>query len=460
MRILSRATAIALALMMFFSVLPGCVAEQAPAPNVLTEAAILIDADTGKVLYAKNPDAAMYPASTTKIMTCLLAIENGGLYDTIVIPQEAANVPKDSSLVPVTVGEEMPMIDLLYGFMLHSGNDAGNAVAALVAGSVEAFVSRMNQKAAELGMTGTHFSNPHGYHADDHYTTARDLAILTREAMKSETFREIVGTPGYIIAPSNKRDTNLKIVNSNLMLLSSSEFYSEDVVGVKTGFTNAAGQTFVLAAKRGGARLIGVLLKSGAKSDAPERWQDAKTLMEYGFGRYTSYSFQELYAMSPASVTVINAAQDDPLAGELELSAANLTGAFSAACVDGDASALVESFRANRQYAISADLTAPIASGTIIGTLTYASDDGQSVTATLVASRDVEAEPEPLGIEDVFPFLEGVDWDAAARVAKVGAVVLALLLILRTILRIRRNIRRRRARKRRPNAYRRNSYYE
>lgn len=427
----------------------ACVqAEQALTPEALVaEAAILIDADTGTPLFEKNADRAMYPASTTKIMTCLLALEYGHLDEVITIPQEAANVPKDSSLMPVNVGEEMMFMDLLYGLMIHSGNDSANAIAVIVAGSVDAFVDMMNAKAASLGMTGTHFANPHGYHEDDHYTTARDMARLAQEAMKNPEFRTIVGTPGYIIEPTNKRSERLKMVNSNLMIISETEYYYEGMTGVKTGFTGAAGQTFVFAAERDGASLIGVNMKTADNKDAAQRWIDTKAMLDYGFTRYVRYSFADLYNLSPASVQILNAIETDPYGGELSLTIANVMGDFSAACIDGDATAALADFQSKRQYSLTADLIAPIAAGTIIGTLSYPLEDGSAVTATLVASRSIEEQPEEVTIVDFLPFLEGVDLDAAEQVFKIGAAVLVVLLILRAILRARQRARRRKQRR-------------
>ena len=133
------------------------------------ESAVAIDADTGEILFSKNARVRMYPASTTKVMTLLLAVESGWSFDTpVTIPPEAAEIPSDSSTVPVYPGEVMSFGDLLYGLMLHSGNDAANAVAVLVSGSIPAFVQRMNERAAELGCTGTHFANAHGYHDENH----------------------------------------------------------------------------------------------------------------------------------------------------------------------------------------------------------------------------------------------------------------------------------------------------
>lgn len=457
-----RKLSVVLLLALLLGLVPGAGAEQLLLPESLAaETAILIDAKTGAPLFEKNADRAMYPASTTKIMTCLLALEYGHLEEEIVIPKEAANVPKDSSLMPVTVGEEMMFIDLLYGLMLHSGNDSANAVAVIVGGSIEGFVDMMNAKAAELGMTGTHFSNAHGYHADDHYTTARDMARLAQAAMQNPEFRQIVGTPAYIIEPTNKRSERLKMVNSNLMLISETEYYYEGMTGVKTGFTGAAGQTFVFAAEVDGASVIGVNMKTGDSKDNPQRWADTRTMLDYGFTRYTHYSFAELYNMAPATVQIANAIETDPSGGELLLGIANVMGEFDAACLDGNTASALQDFQARRQYAITAELTAPIAAGTIVGTITYPAEDGSTVTATLVASRSIEEQPEVLTIADFLPFLEGIDMNAAAQVLKIGGAVLIALLVLRAVLCARQRARRRRQRRaaRRNNTYAQNGTY-
>lgn len=424
--------------------------------DLAAESAILIDGRTGEVVFEKNADRAMYPASTTKIMTCLLALEYGHLDETVTISQEAADVPKDSSLMPVTPGEQMSFRDLIHGLMLHSGNDSANAIAVVVAGSVDAFVARMNERAAQLGMTGTRYVNAHGYHADGHYTTARDMAILARTAMENETFRQIVSTPGYIIEPTNKRSERLKMVNTNLMILDGSEYYDARVIGVKTGFTKAAGQTFVFAAQSDGAYLIGVVMKTADDKDSGQRWLDTKALLDYGFARYRTYTFAELYNMGPAAVQIANAIETDPYGGELSLSIANVTGDYAVACLDGDASGALTEFRSRLQYSLSADLTAPISSGTIIGTVSLTDDEGNVSSATLVASRSIEEQPKVLTIVDFLPFLAGIDLDMAGKIVKIALCVLAVLFVLRTIARARRNARRRAQRRRARNG---SSYY-
>ena len=246
--------------------------------DLYAKACIVMEATTGNVLFAHEADTQLYPASTTKIMTLLLALERGGLDQEITIPACAADVPKDSSLVPVYEGEQMPFLDLLYGLIIRSGNDAANAVAELCAGSVDAFVARMNARAYELGMTGTHFVNPHGYHDPDHYTTARDLATLTRQGLTDPTFCQIVTCLRYTLPATSKRG-ELVIENAYEIFKPDSPFYIEGAAGVKSGYTSRAGFCYVGAAQRNGQTLIAVIL------DAPTRnraWTDLKRLFAYG----------------------------------------------------------------------------------------------------------------------------------------------------------------------------------
>jgi len=196
--------------------------EELTVDQLYSQAAILINEDTGEVLLQKNADQRMNPASTTKIMTALLALEYGNINAIVTIPKEAADIPLDSSVVPVTVGEEMTFKDLLYGFMLKSGNDAGNAIAVIIAGSVDAFVDMMNERAAELGCTNTHFVNPHGYTAEGHYTSARDMALITQAAMKHAMFRKIVSVGEYPMYAGQDKETIIR--NSNMLVTYGSKY--------------------------------------------------------------------------------------------------------------------------------------------------------------------------------------------------------------------------------------------
>ncbi len=236
------------------------------APSTSANCVILMDADTGKVLHEQNADAQALIASTTKIMTALVALEHLPLDMEFQIPSEASNI--EGSSMYLKAGEILTIEAMLYGLMLHSGNDAAVALALACSGSVEEFVALMNLKAQKLGLQNTHFENPNGLDGKMHYSCARDLAVLTQHALENEAFAKIVATKTITIA-------NRTLTNHNRLLWS-----CEGCIGVKTGYTKAAGRTLVSAAERNGRRLIAVTLCDG------NDWKDHIRLYEYGFSKY------------------------------------------------------------------------------------------------------------------------------------------------------------------------------
>ena len=240
--------------------------------------ACLINASTGETLLEKAADEPAEPASTTKIMTLLTALSLCDPGKTVVIPDEAADVPKDSTLVPVTPGETMVMRDLLYGMMIRSGNDAANAVAVLCSGSVDAFAEKMNETARKLGMENSHFVNPHGYTAPGHYTTARDLVTAARYGLTQQEFREIVTCLKYTLPKTEKREpleVNVKWEIFNPL----SEYYIPNAAGVKSGYTSTAGFCYVGAYQENGITLIAAVMGGQGRNMA---WTDLKRLFAYG----------------------------------------------------------------------------------------------------------------------------------------------------------------------------------
>lgn len=264
-------------------------------PNILCSTAVLIDANTGTILFEKNADQKMYPASLTKIMTAILALEMGDLSDVIKVdddtPYEIAG-----SHVALEPGEILSLKDMLYALMLPSANDAALAIAKHYGGgSEEKFVSLMNEKAKELGAYNTHFVNPHGLHDDDHYTTAADLALITKYAMNNEDFRKIVSTKKYEIKPTNKKSETRYFANLNRLVHNSgyNQIYVDGVyispeyeyaTGVKTGYTPEAGNTLVASAEKNNTELIAVAMNGISL----EMYQDAHNLFNYGFEEYES----------------------------------------------------------------------------------------------------------------------------------------------------------------------------
>ncbi len=238
---------------------------QAP-PTLLAEAALLGDESTGEVLWEKNAHQRRAVASTTKIMTALIALERASLEEEVVVSAAAAYT--GGNRVGLAPGERLSVRDLLYGLLLNSGNDAATALAEHVAGSVEAFVGLMNAKAQTLGMADTHFVNPHGLDAEGHYSSAYDLWLLAREAMKIPVFREMVAMPTQTSGPRT-------YVNLNLLLTA---YPGAD--GVKTGTSEWAGECLVASATQRGHRLIAVVLHS------PDRYGDTTALLDWGFAAH------------------------------------------------------------------------------------------------------------------------------------------------------------------------------
>lgn len=266
--------------------------------------ALLIDMQSGNVLYKKNGDDRLYPASTTKILTSLLAIENGNLDDTIIVGEEVHMIPWDSSKALLQTGEQIKLRDLLMGLMLPSGNDAAMTVAVYVGRKVsndtpldetkaiEKFVQLMNERAKKLGTKDSYFVNPHGYDNKNHYTTPHDLALISREAMKNEFFREVVATSKYNVEDGYALNSGPALENightwrnTNQLINKSSGNYYEYATGIKTGFTTPAGQCIVSSASKDGLDLIAVVLNSTIQA----KWEDPKKLLSFGFDNYICY---------------------------------------------------------------------------------------------------------------------------------------------------------------------------
>ncbi|MBQ9756803.1 MAG: D-alanyl-D-alanine carboxypeptidase [Clostridia bacterium] len=274
-------------LLVFFS----CASlEVSAAPALSGEAAILIDGKTGNVLYEKNSEKVMFPASTTKIMTAIVAldaVEKGeiSLDQPLVLQKEAFDtLDPDGSSVGLKVGEEMKLLNLLEGLLIASGNDAAVTIAQGVSGSIEAFVARMNEKAKELGLSSTRFENPHGLHNPQHYTTAYDMSQMAYFAMKNETFRNIVECAHIYLPATNMSDKRYFINTNNLVSRMRYPYYFYDyATGIKTGSTSEAGYCLVASAEMGDKSVISVLFNA---EDISVSHNESKELLEFGLTEF------------------------------------------------------------------------------------------------------------------------------------------------------------------------------
>ena len=242
--------------------------------GVSARGAVLMEASSGEVAFGQNENARLPMASTTKIMTALVALESMDPKTPVTIPPEAVGI--EGSSIYLVTGEVLTLEQLLYALLLESANDAAAAIALAVSGSIEAFAEAMNQRAAQLGLTDTHFVNPHGLDDENHYTTARELALIAKAALEIPLFREICSTERKTIPLHGEEGTRL-LLNHNRLLGS-----YEGCIGVKTGYTKRTGRCLVSAARRDGVTLIAVTL------NAPDDWRDHTAMLDYGFALYES----------------------------------------------------------------------------------------------------------------------------------------------------------------------------
>ena len=257
-------------------------------PEIGAEGAILLEANTGIVLYAKNPDERLYPASTTKLMTCLIAAEKCSMTEMVSFSHNAVfSIGQGSSNIGIDEGQSMPMKECLYGILTASANEVANAVAEHVAGNMDDFVILMNQKAEDLGCTNTHFVNANGLFNEEHYTSARDLAIIAASFFKNEQLAKIANTPSYHFEATATQPDDFVVRNKHQLI--SGEIKYEGIKGGKTGYTGEARQTLVTCAEKDGMKLICVIMKE----ENPYQFTDTVSLFEYGFSNFIPTNVSE-----------------------------------------------------------------------------------------------------------------------------------------------------------------------
>lgn len=255
------------------------------AADIASDTGILMDADTGTVLFDKGGDQQRYPASITKIMTLLVAVENSSMDEQVTFTETGVrNVAADSSNINSKVGEVMTMQDCLHALMIISANDAAAQIAEHVGGTEQNFIDMMNQRAAEIGCTNTHFANSSGLPDENHYSSAKDMALIFREGLKNKDFRSVIGDADYTIQPTNMTSDKRVMHTHHPMFAPESDIYYPGCIGGKTGFTNLAAHTLVTAVEQNGTTYIAVVMHGVELSTC---CLDSKALFDYGFGNFT-----------------------------------------------------------------------------------------------------------------------------------------------------------------------------
>ncbi len=342
----------------------------ASAPSVSAASAVLMEADSGRILLDVNAHSRLPMASTTKIMTALVALRHSNPDDLVTVSEKAVGI--EGSSVYLKAGEQLTMEQLLYALLLESANDAAAAIAIAVAGDIPAFADLMNETAAEMGLTQSHFTNPHGLDADDHYTTAYDLALLTKHALQDPAFARIVATYKTTIPMGGSEGTRV-LVNHNKMLKS-----YDGAIGVKTGYTRRCGRCLVSAAERDGVTMIAVTLS------APDDWRDHTAMLDYGFSRCTSVT---LTKEGEYACTL-------PCLGGEEESVRVSNHAEARVVLPVEHGPITVTIEANRP------LCAPCKAGDAVGTLRFRCDGEEIAHVPLCVDADMPAAKAPLTLKD------------------------------------------------------------
>lgn len=384
---------------MFLNIWSGQI-QAASLPQIDAEGAILIDQVSGRVLFAKNPDLRLFPASTTKILTALLILEHTNLEEEIPIGQEILYIGRHSSHAGLRVGEILTAADLLMALMLPSGNDAAFSgavyVARKVSGSAQMpfrealdyFAVMMNQRAGELGAVNSNFTNPDGWHDPQHYTTARDLAIIAREAMNHPYLRTVVATRRYArdrFVGDEEPETRVWL-NTNHMIRAGKEYYPY-ATGLKTGYTVQANSCLVISASLDGVSLIAVALKSGSG----HRWQDARKLLDYGLRTFQQVRFVQ-YNQVIATLPVKGQAEGEPR----EVAAVTTEG-FSDLLPGESADNLTMEIFWTEGVLENGYLVAPVVAGQPLGLVVWKTGGKVVFETGLVAEASIAAPPHEDG---------------------------------------------------------------
>ena len=387
-------------------------------PSTVSDAYVVMVADTGQVLVEKNMNKREYPASITKIMTGALALEYDRLTDLVTMTDEAVfSVPRDTTHIALTPGEEVTVEQLMYGCMMMSANDCANGLAEFTGGTIQDFVQMMNDKAQELGAVNTHFTNANGLPDGNHYTTAYDMALITRYALGVEGFRQFFGATEYVMAPTNKQPEE-RLFGTQSMMIVTSAYQYEGATGSKLGWTEDAHHTMVTSAQRNGVELICVVMNSTGQY---EKYKDSHALLDYCFDNFQNLSYKE------GSI----AGQDLPLTNE----AGEVTANFH---VFLDPSFHLMLHKNVDQSGITMSMDVPTAQELEAGqtpTITFALPDTVDAMYTQLGTYPLTVERSVPAQETVEqPKEESLVWRVLRFVGTFLAVCLAMVLILLVIL--------------------------
>lgn len=420
---------------------------EVPELELSAETAVLMDAETGKVLFDKDMNRTMYPASTTKILTSLVFMDYFTPDTLIRIGNEIAYVPGDSSKAGHVVNECITAENLLRGLIIPSGNDTATVVAAAVAkrymeddslpyeSCEQVFAQLMNAKAESLGAKNTHFVNPHGYHNSDHYTTAYDMAIIAKEAMKNELIAEIAAqTAFYGNGAENTLEDDSDIISQtytwnthNFLISPTSEYYYPNAKGIKTGFTDEAGCCLAAYAENGNVKLIAVLFND----TDPERWLDARKLFNYGFDNYSYITIQD----SGEVITEMPLSGQDPFGPDVIGGYARQDKSFLLS--EAECGRITKEFECNAAASVIKDdkyyIKAPVAKGDEIGTVKYFLDGEALYEDTLYAETDIQKAT----------VLSNLKFFVKNNIKVVAVVIIIIIVILAAVASLRAKARRR-----------------
>lgn len=343
--------------------------------NIYSDSAILMDFKTGAILYSKNSNEKMYPASTTKILTAIIALEECNLDDMVTVSKSAISViPPGYSSANLLESEQISVKDLVTVFLVHSANDAGYVLAEHISGSIDEFANLMNKKATEIGCKDTHFTNPSGIHDENHYTTSYDLSLIARYCMLNKNFRNIVSQKSCTINRTNKSDVRT-YKNTNDLINPSSKYYLEECVGIKTGYTSQAKNCLISACSKNNLALICVVLGSNQMSNGESsRYQDSINLFKYGYSNYSVKTF----------------ANKDDIIKNIEVKNGTKETRNLDLILEDSISGLLKNGEniPDASITLNDNISAPIAKGTVLGTISYNIDNMQ-YTKNLIASHDV-----------------------------------------------------------------------